>query len=141
MPMEIVKAEEWKKSLPDPDATARPFYEAAARGELLYQVCPACGNRQFYPRAVCTACGATPEWATASGRGSVYTFTIVRQNHAKGFKDEVPYAVAMVELEEGVKLLGTVTDCDVEDVRVGMALEAYAVEVEDGFALPFWRPA
>ncbi len=141
MPMEIVKVEEWNKSLPDPDATARPFYEAASRGDLLYQQCPTCEHRQFYPRAVCTACGADPEWATASGRGSVYTFTIVRQNYAKGFKDELPYAVAMVELEEGVKMLGRLTDCAVEDVRVGMKLEAYALEVEDVFALPFWRPA
>jgi len=141
MPMEIVKVEEWNKSLPDPDATARPFYEAASRGDLLYQQCPTCEHRQFYPRAVCTACGADPEWATASGRGSVYTFTIVRQNYAKGFKDELPYAVAMVELEEGVKMLGRLTDCAVEDVRVGMKLEAYALEVEEGFALPFWRPA
>ena len=139
--MEIVKVEEWNKSLPDPDATARPFYEAASRGDLLYQQCPTCEHRQFYPRAVCTACGADPEWATASGRGSVYTFTIVRQNYAKGFKDELPYAVAMVELEEGVKMLGRLTDCAVEDVRVGMKLEAYALEVEEGFALPFWRPA
>ena len=141
MPMEVVKIEEWNKSLPDPDATARPFYEAASRGDLLYQQCPTCEHRQFYPRAVCTACGADPEWATASGRGSVYTFTIVRQNYAKGFKDELPYAVAMVELEEGVKMLGRLTDCAVDDVRVGMKLEAYALEVEEGFALPFWRPA
>ena len=65
----------------------------------------------------------------------------MRQNYAKGFKDELPYAVAMVELEEGVKMLGRLTDCAVEDVRVGMKLEAYALEVEEGFALPFWRPA
>ena len=141
MPMDVVKVEEWKASQPDPDGTARPFYEAAARGELRYQQCPACGHRQFYPRAVCTACGGDPEWATASGRGTVYTFTIVRQNHAKAFREDVPYAVAMIELEEGVKMLGRVTDCEVDAVRVGLPVEAYAVEVEEGFALPFWRPA
>lgn len=138
--MEVKRPNEWPKPLPDPDATERPFYAAAAEGELRFQQCPACGHRQFYPRALCTACGATPEWVTASGRGVVYTFTILRQFHAEHFRDELPYVVAMIELEEGVKMFGTITDCDPASVCIGMALEAYAVEVEAGVAIPFWRP-
>ena len=118
-----------------------PFWEAAARGELLYQECPTCGHRQFYPRALCTACGADPEWAEASGRGTVHTFTVVRQYGTPPFKDELPYVVAVIELDEGVRMIGNVTDCAVDAVRVGMAVEAYAVEFELGLALPFWRPA
>ena len=53
--------------LPKPDGTSLPFWQAAARGELWIQRCPACEHRQFYPRAVCTACGASPEWLPCSG--------------------------------------------------------------------------
>jgi uncharacterized OB-fold protein len=139
--MEVIRGVEWQRAIPDPDGTERPFFEAAARGELRYQRCPACDHVQFYPRAACTACGADPEWATASGRGTVHTFTVVRQNFAKPFKDELPYVVAMVELEEGVRMMGSVTDCAPEDVHIGLELEAYAVECEEGLAVPFWRPA
>ncbi len=139
--MDVTKAEEWVKPLPMASEVERPFYEAAARGQLLYQECPQCKHRQFYPRAICTRCGGDPEWATASGRGTVYSFTIVRQHYAAGFRDELPYVVAMIELEEGVKMMGGLKGCAAEDVEIGMAVEAYAIEVEEGLALPFWGPA
>lgn len=139
--MEVIRGGEWKRPIPAPDALERPFFEAAARGELLYQRCPKCRHVQFYPRAVCTACGADPEWAEATGRGSIHTYTVVRQNGMPPFKQELPYVVAMVELPEGVRMMGNVTGCAVDEVSVGLALEAYAVEFEPGLALPFWRPA
>ena len=135
-------ARQWKRPKPAPDAFERPFFEAAARGELLYQRCPTCGHRQFYPRAVCTACGADPEWATAVGRGVVHTFTVVRQNGMPPFKDELPYVVAMVELPEGVRMLGNVTG-----VRRRAGARRHAASrptpsaFEPGLALPFWRAA
>jgi len=138
--MDVIRGQEWQRTIPDPDDTQRPFYEAAARGELQYQRCADCGHAQFYPRAVCTACGASPGWATASGRGTVYTFTVVRQNFLPPFKDELPYVVAMVELEEGVRMMTNITGCPPEDVHIGLAVEAYAVECEEGLAVPFWRP-
>lgn len=137
--MEVIRGQEWTRPRPTPDALERPFFEAAARGELLYQRCPKCGHAQFYPRAVCTACGADPEWATASGRGAVHTYTVVRQNAMPPFAEELPYVVAMVELPEGVRMMGNVTGAGADEVGVGQALEAYAVEFEPGLALPFWR--
>jgi uncharacterized OB-fold protein len=139
--MDVIRGEQWKRPIPAPDALERPFFEAAARGELLYQRCPKCGHVQFYPRAVCTACGGDPEWAQAAGRGAVHTYTVVRQNGVPPFKDELPYVVAMVELPEGVRMMGNVTGCAPDEVGVGLALEAYAVEFEPGLAVPFWRPA
>ena len=137
--MDVITVEDWGRPVPDPDATERPFYEAAAEGRLMIQECGACGHRQFYPRAICTACGAEPGWIEASGRGEIYTFTVVRQFHAPPFKEELPYVVAMIALEEGVQMFGTVTDVAPEDARIGMPVEAYAVRVEEGIALPFWR--
>ena len=71
----------------------------------------------------------------------MHTFTIVRQNGQAPFADELPYVVAMIELEEGVRMMGNVTGCAVESVHVGMRVEAYSVECGDGLAVPFWRPA
>jgi uncharacterized OB-fold protein len=141
MAMEVVRGRSWERAGLAPGALDRAFFEAAARGELLYQCCPSCRHRQFYPRQLCTACSGDTRWATASGRGAVHTFTIVRQYGQAPFKDELPYVVAMIDLEEGVRMMGTVTGCPVERVRIGMPVEAYAVECGDGMAVPFWRPS
>ena len=129
------------RPLPGADAVTAEFWSRAAAGELLFQECPACGHRQFYPRAMCTACAADVEWRVASGQGTVHTFTVIRQNLAKPFRDELPYVVAMVELDEGPKMMGNVTGCEPDDVTVGMPVECYAVKVDDDLGIPFWRPA
>lgn len=129
------------RPLPQADHVSGPYWEAAADGDILYQECPACGHRQFYPRAMCTACAAEPEWRRVSGRGTVHTFTVIRQNMAEPFRDQLPYVVAMIELDEGPRMMTNITHCDPEDVHIGMPVEAYAVKVEDGLGLPFWRPA
>ncbi|MGH9027755.1 MAG: Zn-ribbon domain-containing OB-fold protein [Acidimicrobiia bacterium] len=131
---------EWTRPLPAPDPVSTPYWEAAARGELLIQRCPACGHRQHYPRAVCTQCGETPEWEQASGRGTVYTYTVVRQNYAKPFRDELPYVVAMIDLEEGPRVMGNV-DGPVDEVHIGMPVEMFTVVADEGIGIPFWRPA
>ena len=102
-----------------------------------------CGwrGRQFYPRALCTVCGADPEWERASGRGTVHTFTVIRQNYAKPFRDELPYVVAMIELAEGPMMMSNVTDCAADDVHVGMPVEAHFVTADEGIGVPFFRPA
>jgi uncharacterized OB-fold protein len=138
--MEVKSDTPYERPEPDPDGTARPFWEAAGRGELLIQRCPSCGHRQFYPRPACTACGADPEWEQASGRGTVHTFAVIRQFGGKPFRDELPYVVAMIELDEGVRMMGNVTDCAVDEVEIGMAVEAYAVKTEEGLGVPLWRP-
>ena len=138
--MEVVRGTTWKKPLPEHDPVFAQFWEAAAGGRLLYQECPVCGHRQFYPRALCTACGADPAWAEASGRGVVHTYTVVRQYQSPPFVDELPYVVAVIELDEGVKMVGNVTGCAVDAVSVGMPVEAYAVEAAEGVGVPYWRP-
>ncbi len=128
------------RPLPQADNVSSPYWSAAADGKVLYQECPSCGHRQFYPRAMCTSCASTPEWRESAGRGTVHTYTVIRQNHAQPFKDELPYVVAMIELDEGPRMMSNVTDCSIDDVHIGMAVEAYTVKVEDGLGIVFWRP-
>ena len=129
------------RPLPAPDAVSAPYWSAAAEGRLLFQQCTACGHRQFYPRAMCTACAGEPAWVEAAGRGTVHTFTVIRQNWSDPFKSQLPYVVVMVDLDEGVRMMAGLTDCEPGDVRIGMPVEAYTVVVEDGLGIPFFRPA
>lgn len=123
------------------DHVSRQYWEAAGRGELLIQHCPACGHRQHYPRAGCTICGASPDWEQASGRGVVYTYTVIRQNYGKPFRDELPYVIAMIDLEEGPRLLTGLTDVEPEAVEIGMAVEVWFADAGDDIGIPFFRPA
>ncbi|MFG1948587.1 Zn-ribbon domain-containing OB-fold protein [Nonomuraea sp. NPDC048826] len=123
------------------DAAGRAYWEATLRGELLVQECPGCGHRQFYPRQICVECGDTPGWLTTEGRGTVHTFSVVRQQGAYPFNQWTPYAVAVVELDEGPRIMGNVIGCDVDEVRVGMRVEVEFVPLNEEASLPFWRPA
>ncbi len=86
-------------------------------------------------------CAGETEWVEASGRGSLYTYTVIRQNRAAAFAALSPYAVGMVELEEGVRMMSNIVECDIEDLHVGMALEVLILKAADDVGLPFWRPA
>jgi uncharacterized protein len=134
--MEVVSVDEWKRPLPRPDFVSAEFWAAAARGELLVQECTQCGHRQHYPRAMCTECWGAVEWRACSGRGSVHTFSRVRSHDGA-----VRHVVAMIQLDEGPRMMGNITDVDPDAVHIGMAVEAYAVKVDDTIGVPQWRPA
>ena len=91
---------------PVPDADSGPYWAAAHDGRLVIQRCERCGARQLYPRDRCLVCRGPVEWVEASGRGTVYSYTVIRQNYARPFRDWIPYVVALVDLEEGVGLVG-----------------------------------
>ena len=133
--------EEWTKPLPTPDEVNREYWAAGTDGRLLIQACPHCGHRQFYPRALCTSCGGDPEWLECTGRGTVHTFTVIRQMGMRPFRNELPYVVAMIELDEGPLIMGNVTDCDPESVRIGLPVEVHFVKAADDVGIPLWRPA
>ncbi|MEU6849642.1 Zn-ribbon domain-containing OB-fold protein [Actinacidiphila alni] len=139
--LEIVDViDSWTKPVPDLDPVSTTYFRAAHDGTLLIQHCPACGTRQHYPRLVCRHCAATPEWEAASGLGTVYTFTVVRQAGMPGFQDG-PYVIALIDLDEGPRMMGNITDCPVDDVRIGARVQAYQLRIADGIGLPQWRLA
>jgi uncharacterized OB-fold protein len=131
----------YRKPLPRIDEESRGFWEACARHELYFQRCRDCGTRRFYPRALCPAClSSATDWVRANGRGSVYTFTVTYQNQAPGFRDEVPYVLAMVELEEGIRLMTNVVGCAPDQVRIGLPVEVVFDDVSPEITLPKFRP-
>lgn len=93
------------------DPLSRPFWDAARDQRLALQRCTRCGRHQFYPRPFCVACDAPVEWVTASGRGTVYSRTIVRMPVRPDL--EPPYAVGIIQLEEGPRIVATLGELDI----------------------------
>jgi uncharacterized OB-fold protein len=123
---------------PKPDDVTQPFWDGIAAGRLRLQRCRDCGRHVFYPRAVCPHCTTGElEWVDATGRGSVYSFTVVHRA-PPGFADDAPYAVALVDLEEGVRLMTRLVDAAPDEVEVGLAVE---VTIQGEPALPYFRPS
>ena len=125
----------------------RGYWEGALAGELRIQTCNACGNKQLPWGPCCTQCLKQDlGFETASGKGSVFSFTIVRHAFHPAFAEEIPYVIADIELDEGPIMTSAVTGISVDEVRIGMGVEVWFDEpVEDAFherlALPKFRPA
>ena len=120
----------------------RGFWEGTAQEELRVQACTACGNRQL-PGGPCCAVCLSPdvEWIRASGRGRVFSFTVVHRALHPSFAAQIPYVIADVELEEGPIVLSSVTDVAPSEVRIGMPVEVWFDEQgKDPFGNPFRLP-
>jgi uncharacterized OB-fold protein len=126
--------------LPLPTLDNLPFYEAAGRGELRFQRCTACGRFRHYPRPVCPAClSRDHEWARASGRGIVHTWTIVRGPTLPAFEPLLPYNVVDVLMDEGVHFVSQVLGCAPEELRAGLPVEAVFVPASEHITLVKFR--
>jgi uncharacterized protein len=134
-----------RKPLPQINAVTRPFWDAAALGRLRMQCCRDCGAFTWPPRPACSECGSTElAWTELSGRGSVYSFTVIRQvvggAAAKAFEPDIPYVVAWIDLAEGPRLVSNVIDCPIEQVTIGMAVEVLFEQASEDIWLPKFRP-
>lgn len=129
------------KPLPEPSDTTRPFWDACRKHELRIQRCRACGTLHHYPRLQCPQDGCDRfDWALMSGRGTVFSFVVAHRAFHPGFKGEVPYVVAVIELEEGPRMMSNVVGLAPAQVRIGMAVEVVFEDVSDTIALPRFRP-
>ncbi len=131
---------------PAVDWESRAYWEGCGRGELVLQRCRACGTVQHRPRGICATCLSDEiEHFVASGRGTVYTYSVVRQNQMPAFAAAVPYVVAYVELEEGPQLLTNVVGCDPDSVSIGMPVRVEFVPTPapngDVLGVPRFVPA
>jgi uncharacterized OB-fold protein len=117
------------------------FWAAARRHELVIQQCTRCGQRMFFPRFLCHQCGSEElEWRPASGRGVIYSFTIVRQAAHPAFAAEVPYVYALIELEEGVRMIANVIHTDPATVHIGQPVQVVFVDATPEISLPQFEP-
>jgi uncharacterized OB-fold protein len=132
------------KPLPRPESKGltAAFWEAAKRHELVCQRCTHCANWIFYPREQCPICFSTQlEWAPVSGNGRVFANTIVHQPAHPGFQTEAPYAYAIVQLDEGVRMPTNIVDCPLNDIRVDMAVTVVFDDVSPDWTLVKFKPA
>jgi uncharacterized OB-fold protein len=119
-------------SAPQIDWESRAYWEGAGRGELVLQRCRACQVVQHRPRGLCVSCLSDDiEHFPASGRGEVYTYSIVHQNQMPNFRNALPYVVAYVQLEEGPQLLTNIVGCEPDSVSIGMSVRVDFVPTED----------
>lgn len=127
---------------PDTRGAGTEYWRAGTRGVLRLPKCSSCGLLHWYPRIRCPHCGSADlGWIDASGRGVVHTFTVVRQSNDKFFKSRVPYVLAMVDLDEGVRLMSNIVDCGVTDVRVGSPVTAVFETLADDVSVPLFKLA
>ncbi|HVA81748.1 MAG TPA: OB-fold domain-containing protein [Candidatus Binataceae bacterium] len=130
---------EYLKPLPKPSPTSRPFWEAARRHELNLQRCAGCGKFIYYPRTRCPYCfGDQLEWRAVSGRGKVYSYTVVRRASHRAFAD--PYVLAIVELEEGPRMTTNIVATP-DTVRVDQKVVVHFEDVTPDNTLVKFKPA
>jgi hypothetical protein len=130
------------RPLPPIDADTKPFWAAAAAGELLHQQCRSCGHVQFPPRRICVSCrGDDIEWRRASGEGRIHSFTIVHRAPTDAFRAKVPYAIALVDMAEGFRMMMNVETDDLSALAIGAPIKVVFEPIGEGVALPQARLA
>ena len=141
-PMAKPEAKKIPRPLPRVNAymDTKPFWDAAKNGKLVIQYCKDTGKPQFFPRPVSMANGKRNlEWREVSGKGTVYSFTNTFSAWP-GHEDRVPYLVALVELDEGVRMLCNLFNVKAEDVKIGMRVKLYWEKLSEEIEYPAFQP-
>jgi len=130
------------KPIPRPTPETQPYWDGARAGELRVQRCRACQRHYFYPRPFCPRCDSDDvEWVAVSGRARLHSY-VINHRPAPGFEADAPYAIAVVALEEGPRLMSSITGIEntPENLVLDMELEVAFQERGDQ-CLPVFRPA
>ena len=128
--------------LPVPNLDNQEFWDKCRESQLVLRRCKECESFSHPPRPNCPYCASDNlEWVPSRGRGKVYTFVITRQPVSRALVGRVPWAVVEIELEEGVRLISNLVDCDPEAIEIGMDVEVVFEKVNDEITLPKFRRA
>jgi uncharacterized protein len=131
-----------QKPLPRPYQDTEAYWDAAKEKRLVLQQCKDCGKHQFYPRGVCSHClSSALDWVESRGRGKVHTFTVCHRAPHPGFAAELPLVIAVIELDEGVRMMSNIVGCDPTSVRIDMAVKVVFAEESPEITLPKFEPA
>ena len=127
-----------QRPIPEPDEASAPFFDGAARGELMLQCCRICGAFMWPVKPRCVECfSGAVEWTPGSGRAELYSFVVVHQRYP-GFEE--PYVIATVETPEGVRFNTSIVGADRDELDIGMQLEVVFEPVSDDVVVPKFRP-
>lgn len=132
-----------RKQLPEPTPETAPYWEGAKAHELRIQYCTECKKHFFYPRIFCPTCMSDAvEWRKVSGKGTLLTYVLAARP-APGFEDELPYAIAIVKLDEGPHLMSNIVNTELTPANLpaGMALEVVFEDIDEKITLPKFQPA
>ena len=130
----------YEKPLPTVDPESAPYWSALKENRLILKYCRDCGRHHFYPRALCPHCHSDAlEWSDARGTGSIYSFTVARRPAGAAFKADAPYVVAVVELDEGARMMTNIVTDDVNAVRIGQRVAVHFDAVTDDITLPKFK--
>ena len=131
-----------QRPLPKPDQDSLAYWEGARRHELLLQQCGSCQRFRFYPRSLCPHCFSEKfDWRKSAGLGSVYSFTVIHRAPFPAFREKIPYVLALIELNEGVRMMTNIVGCDPNTVEIGMPVEVTFEDVTEEITLPQFKPA
>lgn len=131
----------YEKPLPIPSVISEPHWAACREHRLMVQRCQHCGAYYFPPSIICPEClSRQVEWTQVSGRGRVFSFIVFHRVYHPGFKEDVPYTVALIELEEGARILSNVVGIPPSEVKCDMPVEVIFDDVTPEVTLPKFRP-
>jgi len=132
---------EYRKPLPQPTPWSKPFWDGCKRNELLIQKCKDCQKHIFYPKLFCPHClSPNLKWVKASGRGKIYSFTVIYSYAPTEFSEDTPYIVAIIDLQEGVRMMSNITGCPPERIKCDMEVEVVFNDVTEEITLPKFKP-
>ena len=131
----------YEKLVPEPAADTKPYWDALHERRFVLQRCADCKKIRHYPRPVCDACySMTAEWVTASGRGTVHSWTITHHPFLPALKADLPYTLLTVDLEEGVRMQAQARGISEGDLRVGLAVKVGFERVKEDLTLAVFEP-
>jgi len=130
------------KPIPAPTGDTAEFWDACDDDRLIYQQCSACKTVQSFPRALCAACGdAALTWKESAGIGTVLSFTEVHRGPSVAFMPDQPYVLAIIDMDEGFRLMTNVRNCTADKVRIDMKMKIeFEPRGDDGRRIPIAEP-
>lgn len=131
----MAMAPDRKIPAPTPNLETQAYWDATAKGKLMLKYCTSCKQYHHYPRAICPHCfSEKTEWRDASGKGTIYSYTVMR-------RAPVPYAIAYVTLDEGIAMLTNIVECDFDQLKIGQKVSVVFKPTDGGAPMPMFKPA
>ena len=132
---------EYTKPIPIPSVESQPFWDGCKKHELLLPRCGRCGSHWFPPGATCPECLSTEwEWSKSSGRGKIYSYGVYHRVYHKSFEGEVPYVLAVIEMDEGPRLISNIVGCGPEELVCDMPVEVTFEDITKDATLYKFKP-